>query len=58
MLESYKSKSNPDGEIRFLAANSEIKVKGIGTFLLNELENREKGKEVFLFTYDKCTYMF
>ena len=24
MLESYKSKSNPDGEIRFLAANPEI----------------------------------
>ncbi len=58
MLESYKSKSNPDGKIRFLAVNPEIKVKGIGTFLLNELENREKGKEVFLFTDDKCTYMF
>lgn len=54
MLESYKSKSNLDGEIRFLVTNPETKVKGIGTFLLNELENREKG----IFTDDKCTYMF
>lgn len=58
MLENYKSENNPDGEIRFLAANPNIKVKGIGTFLLNELEKREKGKEVFLFTDDQCTYQF
>ena len=58
MLENYKSKNNPDGEIRFLAANPNIKVKGIGTLLLNELEKREKGKEVFLFTDDQCTYQF
>ena len=58
MLEKYKSKNNPDGEIRFLSANPNIKVKGIGTLLLNELEKREKGKEVFLFTDDQCTYQF
>lgn len=58
MLENYKSKNNPDGEIRFLTANPNIKVKGIGTLLLNELERREKGKEVFLFTDDQCTYQF
>ena len=58
MLENYKSKNNPDGEIRFLSANPNIKVKGIGTLLLNELEKREKGKEVFLFTDDQCTYQF
>ena len=58
MLENYKSENNPDGEIRFLAANPNIKVKGIGTFLLNELEKREKGKEFFLFTDDQCTYQF
>lgn len=58
MLENYKSQNNPDGEIRFLAANPNTKVKGIGTFLLNELEKREKGKEVFLFTDDQCTYQF
>lgn len=58
MLENYKSKNNPDGEIRFLSANPNIKVKGIGTLLLNELEKREKGKEVYLFTDDQCTYQF
>ena len=58
MLEAYKVKNNPDGEIRFLSANPNIKVKGIGTLLLNELEKREKGKEVFLFTDDQCTYQF
>lgn len=58
MLENYKSKNNPDGEIRFLASNPEIKVKGIETLLLNELEKREKGKEIFLFTDDQCTYQF
>lgn len=58
MLENYKSKNNPDGEIRFLSANPNIKNKGIGTLLLNELEKREKGKEVYLFTDDQCTYQF
>jgi len=58
MLDNYKKENNPDGEIRFLAADPEIKVKGIGTFLLNELEKREKGKEIYLFTDDKCTYQF
>lgn len=58
MLDIYKEKNNPDGEIRFLAANPDIKVKGIGTFLLNELEKREKGKEIYLFTDDQCTYQF
>lgn len=58
MLEAYKEKNNPDGEIRFLAANPDIKIKGIGTLLLNELEKREKGKEIYLFTDDQCTYQF
>ncbi len=58
MLENYKKTNNPDGEIRFLAANPDIKVKGIGTKLLNEFEKREKGKEVYLFTDDQCTYQF
>ena len=58
MLSNYKSKRSPDGEIRFLTANPNAKAKGIGTLLLNELEKREKGKEVFLFTDDQCTYQF
>ena len=58
MLENYKKINNPDGEIRFLVANPNIKIKGIGTKLLNEFEKREKGKEVYLFTDDQCTYQF
>jgi len=58
MLEEYKKKNNPDGEIRFLSANPDLKVKGIGTKLLNELAEREKGKEIYLFTDNLCTYQF
>lgn len=58
LLQDYKKKNKPDGEIRFLSANPDLKVKGIGTKLLDELEKREKGKEIYLFTDDKCTYQF
>lgn len=58
MLDSYKSKNNPDGKITFLAVNPDIKIKGIGTLLLNELEKRAKEKEIFVFTDDLCTYQF
>lgn len=58
MLDKYKKENNPDGEIRFLAANQDLKIKGIGTMLLEELEKREKGKEVYLFTDDQCTWEF
>lgn len=55
---AYQTKYQPDGEIRFLAADPDAKEKGVGTFLLNELERRESGKEVYLFTDDQCTYQF
>ena len=58
MLEKYKKLYSPDGEIVFLAANPDAKTKGIGTLLLNELERREPGKEIYLFTDDSCTYQF
>ena len=58
MLELYTLKYSPDGEIRFLAADPDAKVRGIGTMLLNELEQREKGKEIYLFTDNQCTYQF
>ena len=58
MLAEYKQTHSPDGEIIFLAANPDVKVKGIGTMLLNELANREKGKEVYLYTDNACTYQF
>ena len=50
--------SKLDGEIIFLAANPEVRVSGIGTALLGGLERREKGKRVFLYTDDLCTYQF
>lgn len=58
MLWEYCSNNSPDGEIIFLAANPDIKVKGIGSFLLAELEKREKGKKVYLYTDEACTFQF
>lgn len=58
MLAEYKQTHSPDGEIIFLAANPDVKVKGIGTMLLNELADRAKGKEIYLYTDNACTYQF
>lgn len=58
MLEAYHEKCVTDGEILFLAANPNIVKKGVGSLLLAELERREKGKQVYLFTDDFCTYPF
>lgn len=57
-LSHYLSSNTPDGEIIFLAADPCCKVKGVGTALLNALENREKGKTFFLHTDNACTYQF
>jgi len=58
MLDNYKDKNKLDGEICFLAADPDNKVKGVGTALLEEFEKREKGKNIYLYTDDKCTYQF
>lgn len=58
LLLKYKATNSPDGEIVFLAANPDINVKGIGTMLLNELTDREKGKQIYLYTDNACTYQF
>lgn len=58
MLADYTKRYSPDGEIRFLAANPDGKIKGVGTFLLSELSKREHGKEIYLFTDTNCTYQF
>lgn len=58
MFIKYCAKNTADGEIIFLAANPEIKAKGIGSLLLNELEYREKGKQLYLYTDSACTYEF
>ena len=58
MLAEYSSKVKINGEIVFLASNPDIKIKGVGTKLLQEFEKREKGKQVYLYTDDACTYQF
>lgn len=58
MIKAFRKEHHPDGEICFLAANSDLKIKGIGSMLLAELEKREPGKEIYLFTDNNCTYQF
>ena len=58
MYAAFTEANAPDGEIIFLAADPEIKGKGTGTMLLNELERREKGRLVYLYTDDACTWQF
>ncbi|MCM1525298.1 MAG: GNAT family N-acetyltransferase [Ruminococcus sp.] len=58
MFAEYTKNFKPDGEIRFLAADPDSGVKGVGTYLLNELAARENGKEIYLFTDTNCTYQF
>lgn len=54
----YAERYTPDGEILFLAADPNRKIKGIGSLLLRTLEEREAGKRVFLYTDSACTYPF
>lgn len=58
LLAHYLKQHSPDGEIIFLAADPECKIKGVGTALLNALEEKEKGKTIFLYTDDACSYQF
>lgn len=58
MFAHYSKKNSPDGEIIFLAANPEAKAKGVGSLLLREFEQSEKGKTFYLFTDNACTYQF
>lgn len=58
MLGEYLEKNQPDGQVVFLAADPNSKEKGIGTKLLEELERRERGKDIYLYTDDACTYEF
>ena len=57
-LENYLRTHKPDGEIIFLAADPDCKIKGIGTALLKALEEKENGKTVYLHTDNACTYQF
>ena len=56
MLADYKRHAQTDGELIFLATNPNIKGKGTGTVLLEELRRREPGKRIYLYTDSACTY--
>lgn len=58
MFLEYSANNSPDGEIIFLAADPVAKAKGIGSLLLKELEHREYGKKLYLYTDNACTYQF
>ena len=58
MFAQYSQDNTPDGEIIFLAADPDCGIKGIGSQLLAELEHREPGKQVYLYTDNACTYQF
>lgn len=57
-LKHYLTSHAPDGEIIFLAADPDSGIKGIGTALLNALEEKESGKLLYLYTDNACTYQF
>ena len=57
-LKHYLQNNKPDGEIIFLAADPDCGIKGIGTALLHAFEEKEKGKLIYLYTDDACTYQF
>jgi GNAT superfamily N-acetyltransferase len=58
MLAEFKKTNKPDGELNFLAVDPVMNGKGIGSKLLAELERREKGKLLYLFTNTGNSYYF
>jgi ribosomal protein S18 acetylase RimI-like enzyme len=58
MYSRYIKHNLPDGEICFLAVDSTVQGKGIGSCLLKRLEELERGKRIFLYTDSNCTYQF
>lgn len=58
MYEKYLKSYQPDGEITFFVVNPKLEKQGIGTILLKELEKQMKGKTLYLFTDDQCSYQF
>jgi GNAT superfamily N-acetyltransferase len=58
MLEEFEKSYHPDGELNFLSVDPAMNGKGIGSQLLAELEFREKGKLIYLFTNTGNSYYF
>ncbi len=57
-LKHYLKNNKPDGEIIFLAADPDAKIKGVGSALLSAFEEKLSGKTLYLHTDDACTYQF
>ena len=57
-LAHYLQSNKPDGEIIFLAADPDAKIRGVGSALLSALKNDIPGKTIYLHTDDACTYQF
>jgi ribosomal protein S18 acetylase RimI-like enzyme len=58
MLAEFKKNNSPDGELNFLAVDPKMNGKGIGSKLLAELQRREKGKLIYLFTNTGNSFYF
>lgn len=48
----------PDGEITLFAVDPDYAGHGIGTILLDSLAAKHKGKQIYLYTDDSCSYQF
>lgn len=58
LLDKLVARTQPDGELNFFAVDPDCKGQGVGTLLLQELERREPGKFIYLFTDSGSTYQF
>jgi len=58
MFARYCQTCDPDGQLVLLVADPASGLKGVGTMLLQELEKREAGKTIYLYTDDNCTWQF
>ncbi|MDO4633776.1 MAG: GNAT family N-acetyltransferase [Eubacteriales bacterium] len=58
MLKEFQKRSDPDGEMNFLAVDRELRGKGIGGKMVKLLRKREPGKLLYLYTDNNCIYQF
>lgn len=58
MLHKFMADHEPDGEIIFFATDPVHHGKGVGSLLLNKLEEEQRGKLIYLFTDSGSTYQF
>ena len=58
MLTEFKTTHKPDGELNFFVVDPDITGKGIGSILLNQLEQEETGKLIYLYSDSGATHEF